>query len=211
MVQYARTHALTYRPLIGGVGITAQGGLGIGTLGLIAYDDSGTWMVSNYHVLCRHDLSAFAEGEGVYQCFFQTGDDPVGRLVAGRASTQLDCAAARVEPGIAAEPWVLEFGAVTAFAAPEVGRRVIKSGLATGITEGIIREVSGDRVRIEPPASFPARYNLSDIGDSGSVWIDVETRSARVLHSLTRDGHTEAAFGYAMPAVMDALRLRLAP
>jgi hypothetical protein len=200
-----------YRPLIGGVGVTAEGVGEAGTLGLIAYDDSGPWIVSNYHVLCRADLSAFTDGEAVYQCFMQPGDAPVARLVLGRASAALDCAAARVEPGVEVVDWVLDFGEIGGVAEPVEGRRVMKSGLASGVTEGIIREVSGERVRIEKWPRFPARYDLSNIGDSGSAWIDVETGMAVALHNRTQDGEVEAAFGFRMPAVMAALGLRLHP
>ena len=208
---YVRNHARTYRPLIGGVGITSEGGSGAGTLGLIAYDDSGAWIVSNYHVLCRTDLSPFANGEGVYQCFIQAGDTPVARLVTGKASTALDCAAARIEPTIGAMSSILEVGSVTEYDDPMVGRPVIKSGLASGVTEGIITDVTGDRVRIETSPQFPSRYDLSNIGDSGAVWIDAESRKALVLHNRTQDGQVEAAYGFAMPSVVDALQLRLKP
>ena len=209
MAFYAKTHAMTYRPLIGGIGVTAPQVQSAGTLGIIAYDDSGPWIVSNYHVLCRADLSPFQEGEPVYQCFIQPGDTPVARLVKGKAFPDLDCAAARAEPGIDTMPWILELGSIIEYKQPLEGRRVIKSGLATGVTEGIIRDITGDVVRIEAPDNYPARYDLSNIGDSGSVWVDVEWRAAVVLHNRTQDGQSEAAFGYAMPAVMNALQLKL--
>jgi hypothetical protein len=209
---YARNHALMYRPLIGGIGITAQGVGEVGTLGMIAYDATGAWIVSNYHVLCRRDLSAFSDGEAVYQCFMQPGDTPIARLVTGRASTALDCAAARVEAGIDVKNWVLELGAITGVEEnPQKDRPVIKSGLATGVTEGCIAEVNGDRVRIQTWGPFPARYDLSNIGDSGSVWVDAETRRAVALHSRTQDGETEAAYGFKISSVLAALQLQLNP
>lgn len=211
-MQYAVNHHCTFRPLQGGIAITSATVGELGTLGLFGTDGTDTWLVSNYHVLCNRDLSQpFAPGALVYQPYAQVGAAHVAVLVAGKADPALDCAAARLLQPAGYEPRILGLGPVSAIGAPRLNQRVLKSGGATGVTEGRIASVVGDLVEIRNVTSASTRYNLSDIGDSGAVWIDAATREAVVLHNRTQDGQVEAAFGFALPAVMTALGLTLAP
>ena len=83
---------------------------------------------------------------------------------------------------------------------------VVKSGAATGITEGTIHSIAAGRIEIRP-LSLPADYQLSDGGDSGAVWIAKTTFAPVVLHQgSTNDGF---AIGRPIKEVLAALNLRM--
>jgi hypothetical protein len=89
---------------------------------------------------------------------------------------------------------------------PAVGMEVVKSGAATGLTEGTIRSITAGRVEIRP-LNLPDDYQLSDGGDSGAVWIEKNTFSPVVLHQgSTNEGF---AIGRAIKEVLTALNLRM--
>lgn len=133
----------------------------------------------------------------VFQAGFKGGTNPAARLVAfvGRCSGLSDAALCPLIDGVdyacdaVGSPYYLIPGA----AAPQEGLLVMKSGKATGVTYGRIKQISGSTLlidRIDPSTPiWPVQvYNsdgsqtavlassglLSDHGDSGSVWVSAD-------------------------------------
>jgi hypothetical protein len=86
---------------------------------------------------------------------------------------------------------------------------VCKSGLATGVTEGIIDEVEDSRVIIKPLSGFPETYNLSDVGDSGALWVERETQQAVALHTSGNQDGQELAIAVPIRLVLETLGLEI--
>jgi hypothetical protein len=188
--------ARAYRPLVSGARIMNAITGSPGTLGCIALDDQDNpWIVSCYHVLgrSRHFVSIVGN------------DEPI--LQATKMNSALDYGAAIVVPEIDVSASVLELDKLQRIADAEVGMRVVKSGAATGVTIGVVAEVTPVLIKIEKPADSPSDYVLSDHGDSGAVWLDAQTGNAVGLH-FTRQDH---AIAYARPLrnVLGDLGLRL--
>jgi hypothetical protein len=60
--------------------------------------------------------------------------------------------------------------------------KVVKSGLTTGITWGIIDGVRSDGFTVVPDSSVPSGGEMSLPGDSGSVWLELTTNRTVGLH-----------------------------
>lgn len=134
----------------------------------------------------------------------------MARTVVARSDARLDCAAALLEAGVAAVSGILELGPLAVPVLPQAGMRVIKSGSETGVTEGLISDVTGDRVVIDQLPGHPADYDLSQMGDSGAAWIERSTGAPVALHTAGNSLGREQAFGVSMPAVLARLALRVA-
>jgi len=174
---------LRYRPLLCGVSLLNTRIGEPGTLGYIGRDPAGNaWLISAYHVLCNSDLSAYTADEAIYQPAADFGPYRVASTRSPKAISALDCAAALIDSGIACVNVQLGLGPVSVPKAPSVGMHVAKSGAVTGITEGLITQISGDTVRIEADPAFDQNYVLSAAGDSGSLWLEQSTRSPVALH-----------------------------
>jgi hypothetical protein len=181
-----------------------------GTLGFIA-TSNGTdrWIVSCYHVLCRKgDEMPAGVVEPIFHPFSQLQPSPVATVSNDRASRDLDCAAASIVSGRAVGE-ILGIGTLAPASDPALGMRVIKSGAETGVTEGRIVNLTNTEVEISP-LGLPDDYELSEGGDSGSLWIDAATLSPVALHYKGSDrGTPERAFGKPIKVVLEALRLRI--
>lgn len=207
-----RNAILKYRPLRAGIRIF-QGTTGKpGTIGFFGKSADGKfWLVSCYHVLVRPpgwNGAPPQDGEAIYQPEVK----PANKIAAvdpSRADEALDCAAALLGAGIEAVPEILGLGSIGGSALPAVGMRVTKSGSATGVTEGIVRRIQGDTVRIEPLPGFPAGYELSQQGDSGALWMEQSTGAAVALHRKGETGQGEFAEATAIGPVLAALGLTL--
>ncbi len=203
-----RNHVLAHRPLVGGIAIFNRQVNVIGTAGLIAStvgipDDR--WLVSCYHVLARSDLSPFVVGEEIFQPWGAPGSgEAIAHLEAGDST--LDCAAARIIAGVGSKAHALGIGPLAAPVDPAPGMRVLKSGIATGVTEGVVDAVAGDQVTIRT-GGLPPKYDLADIGDSGAVWVTMDTRAPVALHRATVQGVAEAAIATKLSSVLHALGL----
>ena len=201
-----------YRPLRAGIRIS-QGTTGKpGTIGFFGKSADGKpWLVSCFHVLIRPPGWTGAppqDGELIYQREV-IPTDRVGVINLSRANVTLDCAAALLDPGIEVVPEILGLGPIGNPAVPVEGMRVVKSGSATGVTEGIVQRIQGNTVRIEPLKGFPAAYELSQGGDSGALWIEQSTRAAIALHRKGETGQGEFAEATAIGPVLTALGLTL--
>jgi hypothetical protein len=114
----------------------------------------------------------------------------------------------------------LELGPVAGVAAPRIGMHIVKSGRASGITEGIISGLVGEQAttyngfpwKIQHVVHIiPVRFGaeVSRAGDSGSWWLDKATNKVVGLH-FAGDDDPEYALAIAMPQVLEALDIDLA-
>lgn len=208
MALIIRNHGLAFRPLRGGIGIVNPTVAEMGTLGFVATrDGQDRWIVSCYHVLCHRTLGAATDGASVFQPSRGSGATAIACVDAARSDPGLDCAAARVVPGIDCLPWILGIGRVGAVQRAEVGMHVVKSGLATGVTEGVVLHVAGSQVEIGTRSDHPDDYDLCAAGDSGAVWLDASTRGPVALHRGARAGDKPCAQAVDIAAVLASLGL----
>jgi hypothetical protein len=200
---------LIYRPLRGGIAILNPIVQKIGTLGFIATaDGQDRWLVSCYHVLGRIDRSAFNDGEPIYQPIDDAGN-LVARVDVHRADAVLDCAAAKLEPGIASSGRMLELPMITGVCEPAVGMRVIKSGCVTGVTEGVITSINNNDVAIDVAPGFPLKYELNREGDSGALWVSANDGQAVALHCAGDAYGKPISYSIRLTAILNSLKLQL--
>lgn len=200
-----------HRPLLGGIAIYNPNAMNQGTLGFVAMDDANErWIVSCYHVLCRFQgLFPNGASENVFQPSFSypAGNplNPVAVVTNQRIDPLLDIAAARVINGEAVGRiyGVGKLGNVTAQS--PINRRVIKSGIQTEITEGIVSAVSAQEIQIARIQD----HTLSEPGDSGSLWLDAETLAPVAMHTGMLNSQTATA--RPIQLVLSTLNLRFAP
>jgi hypothetical protein len=203
-----RNHELTFRPLQGGVLIINPANQRPGTLGaIVTRNGIDRLALSCYHVLCRPNGDPFPDGELVWQSVEGRNGSPIGSIFSADCSAGLDCAAARIDPMVAATGRILGLGALNPPHAPQAGMAVLKSGYVTGVTEGTILQVQGTRVEIQHRPGYPSTYEASDFGDSGAVWVERSTGCPVALHtSSTSTGHAVATD---IISVLNALGLSL--
>jgi hypothetical protein len=195
-----RNHNRVFRPVRAGIEIRNTTLLEPGTIGLIATSNGADrWIVSCHHVLCTANFP-----EQIVQPFGAA--NVIAMSDAARSRADLDCAAASIVAGVQVIAEVLGIGRLGEPVDPTVGMEVVKSGAATGVTEGTIRSITPGRVEIRP-LKLPDDYQLSDGGDSGAVWIEKNTFSPVVLHQ----GSTSEGFAIGRPIkeVLAALNLRM--
>ena len=203
-----RNHALEFRPLRGGVAIWNPQAGGVGSLGMILLDRNGDrWALSAYHVIARPAGRPIAAAEPIYQPQPRDPSSLLGHSDPARARPDLDAAAALVRADCAAVPEILGIGRLAPPVPPAINMRVIKAGQETGITEGRITGINGDSVTITRPPDFPADYDLSNIGDSGSIWLERDARAPVALHVGGNDTGDEKAFAINIRSILAALDL----
>ncbi len=187
-------------PLVGGVRVGNALASG-GTLGAIVWDetDGEVCILSNWHVLCmRADCQV---GEAIYQPSLVDGGrrrDTVAQLKRWRLNRNADAALARLT---GARPYtrdILGLNPIIGMDEPTLGMQVVKSGRTTDVTKGRIdglafsftlgyrdgrRQTFDDQIHIVPRPPWPEEdYEVSEGGDSGSLWIDEATGMAVGLH-----------------------------
>lgn len=170
-----------FDPLIGGIAIQNPRFDTIGTLGCTVKDQlSGDPLgLTNYHVLIN---GSGESGDSVTQPASRAKEDIIGQIL--RWDESLDCAVFSLNDsrqfnhgilGLEIEP--------SGTADPIVGMAVVKSGLTTGVTYGMIDGVSFDEFTVVPELSSSSfKDELSAPGDSGSIWLDRLTGKAIGLH-----------------------------
>ena len=199
-----------HRPLVSGIRIVNEVTGSPGTLGCIGLDgDDNPWIVSCYHVLGRNRQSADVPNndEAILQSTLALGGGIVARTRTGKMNSALDYGAAIIVPAIGISSSVLELEKLDRIADAVVGMRVVKSGAETGVTIGIVTEVTDVLITIASPPVVPDDYVLSDRGDSGAIWLDAETGRAIGLHFSGRDGNV--AFARPLGSVLIDLGLTL--
>jgi hypothetical protein len=197
-------HRCAFRPVRSGTLIFQPHNNEAGTLGaVLTSDGQDRWLLTCRHVVARPD-NRIVITDSILQPDIANG--AIATLAGALADQALDCAAARLQ--VSSSDEVLGLGKPTAFKAPTVGMRVVKSGWKTGVTEGQIRQLSGNEVVIERLAGYPSDYLLGTRGDSGSVWLETMTLAPVALHTREAAVGPHLAFASAFPAVLSALNLR---
>lgn len=188
MAEFNANHIQPYRPLLGGIAICNLALGEIGTLGFVATtNDADRWIVSCYHVLVGRGRQISAGiTESIVFPFEQAPQPVIGEITDATVDAIVDCAAARVVNTTAAGQ-ILGLGKLTLPPRqPTVRMRVIKSGAATGLTEGRVDRVTTDARGLESVViscpDFPADYELSKGGDSGALWVDADSLAPVALH-----------------------------
>ena len=69
--------------------------------------------------------------------------------------------------------------------------------------------VAGVRIEIGVPAEFSSKYEVSDVSDSGALWVERGTLAAVALHVAGSDTGPELAIGMRIADVLGVLGLRL--
>jgi hypothetical protein len=200
-----------YRPLVSGVRISNEITGSPGTLGCIGIDeDDRPWIVSCAHVLGRSRQSTDVAGnlEPILQSTLDLGGGIVALTHTDKMNSRLDYGAALIVPNIDVSTSVLEFAEpLQRTAEAVVGMRVVKSGAETGVTIGIVSDVTDLLITIVSPPIVPDDYVLSDRGDSGAIWLDAATGRAIGLHFSGRDGNV--AYARPLGSLLRELGLRL--
>lgn len=199
-----------HRPLVSGIRITNGITGSPGTLGCIGVDvDDKPWIVSCYHVLGRgrQAIGMPHNNEPILQSTLDLGGGIVARTRIDKMNSALDYGAAIIVPDIGVTTSVFELDKIQQIADAVVGMRVMKSGAETGVTMGMVTDVTASLITIESPPDAGDTHVLSGGGDSGAIWLDVETGRAVGLHFQGRDSNT--AFARPLGVVMGALGLRL--
>lgn len=204
----ARNHELTFRPVQGGILIINPANDRPGTLGAIATrNGADRFALSCYHVLCRPNGGSFADGEVILQSLSTKGGSAIGRVFASDTRPLLDVAAARVESGVPTYGRIIGLGPLDQPRIPAVGMHVLKAGCATGVTQGVVSAVNGDRVEIQRRPGFPSMYELSDFGDSGALWVEDSTGRPVAMH--TGASPAQSAIAASINPLLAALSLTL--
>lgn len=225
----------TRRPkLCGGLGISAYRDL-YGTLGAVVRDrQTGELLVlSNWHVL--YATRATRRGQPIYQPILSAWRPQAvvvarvareGLSAPGAGRLPLDAAVATlVDQGPDGwENYQIEIGRLAGVASARLGAEVVKSGLTTGRSKGVVTGIEGfskmtyegnwtrliERVITVSRYPLDAYYGLVSLaGDSGSVWVEEATGLAVALHYAgLRDG--TRAQGMDLGHVLDAMGVELA-
>ena len=204
-------HSLIYWPLRAGTAIINPVVNQFGTLGFIGTSDGlDRWIVSCFHVLCRLEGPMPA---GVRERIYYSTDvsraTPIAVVDGSKADQALDCAAAiTLSPNVSRD--ILAIGALAAPGEPRLGMRVLKSGGATGVTEGVVTEIQADRCFVESPG-YPKRYELSEGGDSGALWVSASDNAPIGLHIAgNADEGPARAVVIRIDRVLETLKLKMA-
>ncbi len=205
---------LRFRPLMAGVAVHNPIVNELGTLGLIARDDVPApgpkrWLVSCFHVIAARPGAAPTPAAPIHQPRLFADPVPIANLDAARLDAALDAAAAVLTPGAAALPRILGLGAQRAPMAPTIGMAVVKAGLATGVTEGVIDQIQNEIVRIVPHNGAPPEYELCGARDSGAVWLDIASMRPVAMLTGSDPAGTQFAMAVSVEAALASLRLRM--
>jgi hypothetical protein len=147
--------------------------------------------------------------EPIYHPFSQLQPAPIATITTQRSDSVLDCAAALVHDGVPSQAEILGIGRLAPPAEPVLGRRVLKAGAETGVTEGVIVNVFSDEIEIAPVFSASSNYLVSAGGDSGALWVDATSYEPLALHYRGSDrGFPQRAFGHKIQLILDTLKLR---
>jgi endonuclease G len=214
-------------PVSGGIAIGNHSTSG--TLGAIVWDPGGrrALALSNWHVLANQG----SDGR-IYQPKYEPtrpSENLLGRLAGPRAlDRNVDAALATIEGrGVAGEVTGLSVR-ITAVRKPEIGMRVIKCGMATGITHGQVKIarkiVAMDLAGMPVPHSIAVctigqspehpDERLSAPGDSGACWMlsNAEGESTGIMVGLHVGGDGPGkAYACHAPAVFAALGIEPLP
>jgi len=167
-------------PLVGGVETRNVNIDGVGTLGAVVFDatNSQAMALSNHHVYVGGRANG-AAGEQVNQPGTTVNNDAIGTIT--RSNRGLDCAVATLNANRGISTTIVDFpGGIKGVVDPVLGMRVTKSGRTTGTTRGMVEGVSTNEFTVVP---VPGEWQeLSQGGDSGSIWLEQVSHAAVGLH-----------------------------
>ncbi len=208
-----------HNPLQGGISVGNVVLGGSGTIGCNVFDNvlAEGMILSNWHVLCgRLDCTI---GESIIQPGTGGSDtgqpaDEVARLYRTVLTSQVDAALGRLTGSRFLSRNILGRGTINGFTAAQLGMMVTKAGRTTGVTSGVITDVSAD-IDIEYDDGTRNMMdqlviegtNASLPGDSGSVWADDGGRAVGLNFAGQSDG--SIAFANRFENVMSALQINL--
>jgi hypothetical protein len=212
-----------YNPLRGGISISSEWHYSYGTLGGIVKDRAtGKLMIlSNWHVLAG---SADARpGIKILQPSFADGGSSyysIAYYTRNSMHVGIDAAVAELNGNRSVVNDQFEIGPVTGFNEPVLGMVVQKSGRTSGLTSGIITGIAGrkkiwyggfERIinHVIHIAQNERKAEISAPGDSGSWWLEKDTRRAVGLH-FAGSNNPEYALAISMPEVLNALDVEIA-
>jgi endonuclease G len=217
------TRATRADPMCGGISISDAAQYTYGTLGGLVFDRAtgAPMILSNWHVLVgdwsqRPGLAIFQPGRldgGMYT-------DTVARYLRDAMAANLDAAVATVGNMRHLINNQVDLGPVHGSTTAEIGMDVVKSGRASGVTYGRVTGIEGSQrmryagverlirkcVTIEPREDGA---QVSTGGDSGSLWLDADSRRAVGLHFAGSDV-PERALAIDLETVLDVLQVQLA-
>ena len=199
---------------VGGLRVTA------GTLGAAVYDMLGgqQLLLSNWHVLCG-DPNCVPGEEIVQPGVFDGGvgpQDTVAALFRFAHTDRVDAAVAAVSGQRFLFEAIPGIGLVRGVGRAVLGQRVRKSGRTTGLTSGIVDDVSAD-ITLSDGSSFrnqivvvrDAEAMIVAGGDSGSLVVDEGNFAVGLLFAGRTDGSRWMANH--IDDVIAALEIRFTP
>ena len=207
----------------GGISISREDSYGYGTLGGKVRDrQSGDeYLLSNWHVLVGSWDNA--PGMAIYQPAAYNGGTrwhTVANLSRDAMKSNIDAAIAKLNNRRSLVNEQLEVGKVNGATEPELGRVVIKSGCSSRVTQGLISGINGQTVirydgmhrvikHIVHIAPVVSGSEVSAAGDSGSWWLEKDSRLAVGLH-FAGSNQPEYGLAISMPAVLNSLNVEIA-
>lgn len=238
---YAFQHHGKWRPICGGISI-GQPYWGTGTMSVTVYDrDSGQkFILSNNHVLAKSNSdqtdwgkvgdeiiqpgqadggrgSLGGEVVGYLYSWVEIRAGDITRPIEENPDNYVDCALAQVDEPSLCNNEIMEIGLVSQTINAELGMNVEKSGRTTGLTHGIIRDISFtgwvdyqfyfakfvDQIVVEPIGDDP--FSLP--GDSGSLVVDSDNNAVGLL--FAGDAERGTAILNPISLVFDTLNVHL--
>lgn len=188
------------RPLFGGVKLlsTLVSRTEYGTFGCILNKDGLHFGLTNYHVLFGNlpedQAMAFA-GRTVVQPDIVPATNAIGKICT-TFSREFDYALFTVVPPVNAAQSVNKVGGlISGWKMPDYNMRVIKVGVTTGLTHGIIesrscRQIS--RITLRYDDNYPNdSTSISMGGDSGAVWLVAEPDGTHKVVALHNGGDSQ--------------------
>lgn len=209
-------------PICGGISISNKSRWGFGTLGGIVKSriDGSTMILSNWHVLSGSDR--ILPGEPIYQPALIHGGaekDIVANFARDAMHHNIDAAVAKLNQNRACANYQKYVGSITGVKTPELGMTIIKSGVRSYVTMGRIvgingvfkNEYYGPNKIIEKVFSIKPVYEMDEVsagGDSGSWWLEKDSRNVVGLHFAGSD-YPEYALANYMSSVLEALQAEI--
>ncbi len=215
MPAYTANHSLCSPSVMGGMAVANPRLNELGTLGFIATSDgTDRWLVSCYHILCdRLQSPSFHLTMEPIVCHVDRRRPAltVAMLDSARANKELDAAAALIVNRESAVGRIIGLGAINPKPIDTYdGMRVIKFGIASGVTEGIVRPNTAT-TSIEIHSYQQSTENaVCKQGDSGALWLDAATMRPIALHRNELAGSdNRIAIATPIAQVLERLRLRI--
>lgn len=180
---------LPYRPLWAGISVISTAVGSRGTIGCFARDSADeAWLITARHVFSSTPAVADSSVR-VFQPDNFVDATPINVPGMWRLDASKEVIAAKLVPTVRIVPAWPTFGPCTGIAMPTHGMVVTKAGIATAVTQGVIKDIDAQGFSVERVADLPGGYRLSDGGDSGAAWIQPASRAIVGIHiGLRPDG-----------------------